>query len=71
MHPTPDSAFRPHDLLDGEQAVKEFPALTLRHLRTLRETNAIRYSVVRQKAYYEWIDLHDYLRSCVVGGGRR
>lgn len=68
--PMPESAFRPYDLLDGRQAVKEFPALTKRHLRTLRENNTIRYSVVRQKAYYRWIDLYEYLDSCVVGGGR-
>jgi hypothetical protein len=68
--PVPDSAFRPYDLLDGEQAVAEFPALTKRHLRTLRETNTIRYSVVRQKAFYRWIDLYEYLESCRVGGAR-
>ncbi|MGI9121191.1 MAG: hypothetical protein ACR2G7_13920 [Acidimicrobiales bacterium] len=70
MHPMPESAYRPYDLLDGDEAVREFPALTKRHLRTLRETNTIRYSVVRQKAYYRWIDLYEYLDSCVVGGGR-
>jgi len=70
MYPTPDSAYRPYDLLDGDDAVKEFPALTKRHLRTLRETNTIRYSVVRQKAFYRWIDLYEYLESCRVGGDR-
>jgi hypothetical protein len=70
MQPSDLSSYRPYDLLDGEQAVQEFPALTKRHLRTLRETNAIRYSVVRQKAFYRWIDLYEYLDSCVVGGGR-
>ena len=68
--PVPESAYRPYDLLDGEQAIVEFPALTKRHLVTLRQTNTIRYSVVRQKAYYRWIDLYEYLESCRVGGAR-
>jgi hypothetical protein len=68
--PVPDSAFRPYDLLDGDEAIKEFPAITKRHLRTLRETNTIRYSVVRQRAFYRWIDLYEYLESCAIGGGR-
>lgn len=70
MQPSDCSTYRPYDLLDGAQAVVEFPALTKRHLRTLRETNRIRYSVVRQKAFYRWIDLYEYLETCVIGGGR-
>ncbi|HWJ62103.1 MAG TPA: hypothetical protein VNS19_09030 [Acidimicrobiales bacterium] len=69
MQPS-DSPYRSHDLLDSEQAVKEFPALSLRHLKRLRDTNTIRYSIVRRKAYYRWSDLDDYVTSCVVGGGR-
>jgi len=70
VQPIPETTFRPYDLLDGEQAVAEFPALTKRHLDTLRRSNAIRYSVVRRKAYYRWIDLYEYLESCRVGGDR-
>ncbi len=70
MQPTPESTYRPYDLLDGEQAVQEFPALTKRHLRTLRETSRIRYYPIRQRAYYRWIDLYEYQEGCAVGGGR-
>lgn len=69
MQPS-DSSYRPYDLLDNDQAVAEFPALSPRHLKRMRDTNTIRYSVVRRKAFYRWSDLDDYVTSCVVGGGR-
>jgi hypothetical protein len=68
--PVPPSSYRPYDLLDSDQAVAEFPALTKRHLRSLRESGIIRYSVVRQRAFYRWIDLYEYLESCAVDGRR-
>jgi hypothetical protein len=68
--PISGTKYRPDDLLDGDDAVEEFPALTKRHLRTLRQSGTIRYFRVRQKAFYRWIDLRDYLDSCAVDGRR-
>lgn len=71
MPALPESTYRPYDQLDSDDAAAEFPALTMRLLRTLRQTNRIRYYKIGGKAYYRWIDLYEFVESCVVGGGRR
>ena len=69
-NPVPQSVYRPYDHLDCAKAVSEFPALTKRLLRTLRETARIRYYVIGGKAYYRWIDLYEFSESCAVDGDR-
>jgi hypothetical protein len=65
-----ERTWRPHDLLDKDEAAAEFH-LSVRYLRHLHEKRQVRSYKVGGRVKFRWVDLHDFLESCVVETSNR
>ena len=62
---TEGHSWRPHDLLDYDEAADEFH-VPRRYLRHLHEKRRVRSYKVGNRVKFRWVDLHDFLESCAV-----
>jgi hypothetical protein len=62
----------PTDLLTADQVLTEYPALSRRHLQTLRSNGLLPFYLVRHRSYYRRDDVEGFLASCrTLGQARR
>lgn len=52
------------DLLTCGTVIEEYPALTLRHLRSLRASGALPGYLIRHRVFFDRNDVEAYLQSC-------